>query len=477
MSKSSQDAFWKGLMGSQEDQGVPSSQELDEEREVEPDTRLSKNPSLLAQGFMHMTQIMSTAGASSESHGPPRASMKKRLLPEEEEALQREQEEAEEEELARALSFEMVKVEISRSQSQQSGQDDDAGDEDDEEDSDGDRGSDARGKESVSVGWKDDARDADFVDENEARKPARRRGGREKKKAGRAPPPPLLAIQASFVPEAPSMVGSNTASVGVREEKEASAALDELFRAASDDFHRPGLAGSLQAGGQPPLRRADLPPVCDRCRRLHRKCDRLMPCSECRMRNSNCTTGGSRRATEGGKPSTKNRKPGPKPGFKARQRERELDERQRYDDADDDDQQQADDFLGSMPKKKRMEPPAPVPVRGQDQQQQQQSSSVGTPLMRSDGFASPNARSPPVLVASVAMQPILDPDVLLPDPRHSVSLSDATVAFLPRGSGSLDMCDSCWEASLDCDRRNPCNECILAGKQMQCIRKGSRKRK
>jgi hypothetical protein len=85
-------------------------------------------------------------------------------------------------------------------------------------------------------------------------------------------------------------------------------ALEHLFRAASDDFDQ----GKQAAAAAEEARRfVDLPPVCDRCRRLHRKCDRAMPCSECRMRNSNCVTSSTRVSGPlGGRPPKVLRRPG-----------------------------------------------------------------------------------------------------------------------------------------------------------------------
>jgi hypothetical protein len=89
-------------------------------------------------------------------------------------------------------------------------------------------------------------------------------------------------------------------------------ALDDLFLAANlVDRHefKPGRSHVEEVA--PPMRRSELPPVCDRCRRLHRKCDRMMPCSECRMRNSVCVTGNVKRSSgeRGGRPPKRRGRP------------------------------------------------------------------------------------------------------------------------------------------------------------------------
>ena len=82
------------------------------------------------------------------------------------------------------------------------------------------------------------------------------------------------------------------------------------------------------------------------------------------------------------------------------------------------------------------------------------------------------------MVADQAAAPSLrpmDPEILLPDPRNRISLSDVTLAFLPGGMGIMDECDPCTAAGKMCDRRNPCSECILVGNELGCVRKRAKK--
>lgn len=372
------------------------------------------------------------------------------------------------------------------------GHDSDDGDEDGDEDD----------EEEDYLGWKDDERDGDFVDPNSLKKPARKVYGRFSGLV--APPLPLAAdLSGSFqmsnqVPMPPVMVDKGNLLAQVHEEKEASAALDELFRAASDDFQdlRPdGSHGSsvIMAAGL--LKRSDLPPVCDRCRRLHRKCDRQMPCSECRMRNSNCTTGGSRRATQGGRGSTKGRKPGPKPGFRKTPAPGALGEPtgEGRSAAEPEalglglgggfglasasvGQALSVDFQQpAAAKRSRLDETTPPPMPALIRRGMVVSAATSKEAPPSLGLVVGRTILPGD--ATLRAKLPLDPEALLPDSRNRVSLSDATTAFLPAGMGQLDICGPCRAFGRKCDRRNPCSECILRSNELGCKRPPGRRRK
>ncbi len=63
---------------------------------------------------------------------------------------------------------------------------------------------------------------------------------------------------------------------------------------------------------------------------------------------------------------------------------------------------------------------------------------------------------------------------LLPYDSTKLSLSDVTLAFLPKGIGGLSVCDLCVKYCKQCDRRAPCSECIMDGKPDQCSRPNKR---
>lgn len=62
----------------------------------------------------------------------------------------------------------------------------------------------------------------------------------------------------------------------------------------------------------------------------------------------------------------------------------------------------------------------------------------------------------------------------MPYDATKLSLSDVTLAFLPKGIGGLSFCDLCVKYEKNCDRRAPCSECILDGKPDQCTRPNKR---
>ncbi len=279
------------------------------------------------------------------------------------------------------------------------------------------------------------------------------------------------------------------------------AALENLFRAASDDFMEAkgragggaGVGAGVPGSGglDDPLRRLDLPPVCDRCRRLHRKCDRAMPCSECRMRNSNCVTSASRSSSgpQGGRP------PKAKKVALAQERKREA-------------AAQGAASPGDVKLKIEGEPPEKRPaVSGVNHLLPYSGAAVPTPPQRTPrepkkkrlGDDSPGIRihdddellnnegdfdNSPDFKASLGVDAVqtlsgtqvrqIDPEALLPLETNRLSLSDVTLAFLPSGVGVLSVCDSCTKYNKRCDRRAPCSECILDGKPDQCTRPSKR---
>jgi hypothetical protein len=262
------------------------------------------------------------------------------------------------------------------------------------------------------------------------------------------------------------------------------AALEHLFRAASDDLIdakvRMGLLG-LPADDP---RRLDLPPVCDRCRRLHRKCDRAMPCSECRMRNSNCMTSSTRASSgpQGGRP--------PKAAKKLAMEQKRLQMHQLQQLQMVQQHQQVLLAPGSLPAPKaseiKSEPvSAYAPMESALKKTRLGDDSPGLRMYDEDedvlyenggGELSPDyGGGDAVQILSVAQVHQINPEALMPYETSRVSLSDVTLAFLPGGTGGLSVCDACLKYNKRCDRRAPCSECIVDGKPDQCTRPSNRR--
>ncbi len=321
--------------------------------------------------------------------------------------------------------------------------------------------------------------------------------------------PPRIDIQAQA--RAPMMQrqgGLGVLSPGQHNAEPEAAALEHLFRAASDDLIEVKVRlGTLGMAPDDP-RRLDLPPVCDRCRRLHRKCDRAMPCSECRMRNSNCVTSSTRASSgpQGGRPPKAAKKLAME---QRRQQQQQLLQQQQQLQQLQQQQQQSQQPLLPQPQQMQPASPFPKPAEVKAEHKLPEPTSAYAPIGQRGGaresalkktrlgddspgigiheedeemlYDGESGMSPEfeggdgVQIISVAQVHQINPEALMPFETSRVSLSDVTLAFLPSGTGGLSVCDSCVRFNKRCDRRAPCSECIVDGKPDQCTRPSNRR--